>query len=83
MSVLGRDFALSSMLGDVSDRALLSLLSLESRRVPPRALVQTLGAARSPENDHSIPIEVVRLSSMNSIGSAHADEPAPPPVFCP
>ena len=34
-----------------------ALLSLESHRVPPHLLAQTLGTARSPKKDHSIPID--------------------------
>src|SRR6266446_6920877 len=66
------------MLGNVFGQA---LLSLESRRVPPRragsdAPRGTITGKR-PFNPHRF----VRLSSMNSIGSAHAHQPAPPRVF--
>src|SRR5438445_8656704 len=59
ISVFGCDLALPSLLGRVFGQA---LLSLQSRRPPLRALVQTLGAAPSPEKHHSIPIDPAQFN---------------------
>ena len=47
--------------------------ALDEPRVPSRLLLQSVRAVPPPAKSHSIPSRFVSLSSMNSIGSAHAD----------